>query len=76
MNNSNQELINYESSKENIFKIQNIILKYVTLKKQSNPNFEIEIDLDDQDNLDNIQLFLKNKIKPDIQRIKSELLTI
>lgn len=76
MNNSNQELINYESSKENIFKIQNIILKYVTLKKQSNPNFEIEIDLDDQDNLDNIQLFLENKIKPDIQRIKSELLTI
>jgi hypothetical protein len=76
MNNSNQELINYESSKENIFKIQNIILKYVTLKKQSNPNFEIEIDLDDQDNLDNIQLFLENKIKPDIQRIKLELLTI
>jgi hypothetical protein len=48
----------------------------LTLKKQSNPNFEIEIDLDDQDNLDNIQLFLENKIKPDIQRIKSELLTI
>lgn len=76
MNNSNQELINYESSKENIFKIQNIILKYVTLKKQSNPNFEIEIDLDDPDNLYNIELFLENKIKPDIQRIKSELLTI
>ena len=76
MNNSNQELINYESSKENIFKIQNIILKYVTLKKQSNPNFEIEIDLDDQDNLDNIQLFLENKIKPDIQRIKLKLLII
>tara|TARA_Y100000768_G_C23860601_1_gene625491 strand:- start:232 stop:462 length:231 start_codon:yes stop_codon:yes gene_type:complete len=76
MNNSNQELINYESSKEYILKIQNIILKYVTLKKLSNPIFEIEIDLDYQDNLDNIQFFLENKIKPDIQRIKSELLTI
>lgn len=70
--NSQTEDEQFQSSLDKLYYIDNIILKYKTLKQSANPNFTLDNSIDD-DNMTTLHKTLNDVIKPDIFRILQEL---
>ena len=66
--NSQTEDEQFQSSLNKLYYIDNIILKYKTLKRSANPNFILDNSIDD-DNMTTLNKTLNDVIKPDIFRI-------
>jgi hypothetical protein len=73
--NSTSEGVQYQQTLDKIYYIENIILKYKTLKQSANPNFQLNASID-TDNIKAINKTLNDIIKPDILRILTELRSI
>mgnify|MGYP001316674329 CR=1 FL=1 len=69
--NSETENEQFQSSLDKLYYIDNIILKYKTLKRSANPNFILDNSTDD--NMTTLHKTLNDVIKPDILRILQEL---
>lgn len=72
--NSENENEQFQLSLDKLYYIDNIILKYKTLKLSANPNFTLDNSQDD--NMTTLNKTLNDVIKPDIRRILQELQSI
>jgi hypothetical protein len=70
--NSENENEQFQSGLDKLYYIDNIILKYKTLKQSANPNFTLD-NSEDDDNTTTLHKTLNDVIKPDILRILQEL---